>query len=70
MRFHRLGKRKCCALFKHGFKEDMELVAVLVPNPVHPQVIAVAVLQTGQDDLLGLVEDGQRSGQPKAGVAS
>ena len=36
-----------------------ELVRVLVAGSVHPLVIAMAVLQAGQDHLLRLVDDRQ-----------
>ena len=50
-------------LVKHGLDEGVELVGIFVAGSVHPLVIAMAVLQPGQDHLLGLVDDRQVSGE-------
>jgi hypothetical protein len=45
-------------LLQHGFDEDVQLVRALVLGPVDPPVAPLAVLQAGQDHLLGLVDGG------------
>ena len=45
-------------LLQHGLDEDVQLVGALVLGPVDPPVVPLAVLQAGQDRLLGLVYGG------------
>jgi uncharacterized membrane protein YphA (DoxX/SURF4 family) len=49
---------KLLPLLQHGLAENVQLVGVLVLCPVDPPVVSLAVLQAGQDSLLGLVDGG------------